>query len=164
MADSKPLEWPSLLRALASLEVWGGGYGLYAVVIALDNGGVRGLAGAGLLAIASVYYVISLVAGIQLARMRSWGVMLSRWVQAVQVVQLGISSALFAVWSGARLSAGMDDSGLSFHANLGSAFRVGWFASNPSLFVDINIIAVLALRELYGPLARKLVRCEQTSK
>lgn len=132
-------------RLLGTIEIWGGAYGLYFTVVALDQGKASQRGGAVLLLLAASYFSLSVCAGMFLLRSRPGAKPLSIAVQAAQVVQVSVGGIVVGIWSGARLAVGLSGWTIELTGDLGSRFKMSLFAPATSPSLELNLVAVAAL-------------------
>lgn len=128
-------------RTIGLIEIWGGFAGLYVVIPALQSPRL-GLTQYSLLAVAVVFYLASLYAGVLLSYGRSGGVPASMAIQAIQFVAVAFPQFRFNVYSGALLLIGIAGSELEVQAELASGFFVGVPNSLVEPAVGLNLLAI----------------------
>jgi hypothetical protein len=128
---------------IAALEIWGGAAGLYAVFLVLAPG-PSGFVRTGVVAVAGLFYLTSLLAGITFLQRRDVGRRLSIVVQVLQLVTFKIGSLGYLLYSGAALFVGFAGVEITFDLELASGFHVSLGATD-HLSIALNLLPIAAL-------------------
>ena len=146
------------------IQIVGGGLGLYFVARAFFGETTPEPTADVIYAVAAVLFLISLLAGVQLLRVRKSGVYWSFLIQFLQLVQIHTQAVAYQFVSGAYLVAGITarDSDTSFSFNFEVlASSLVFYApppagSHPGVEVYLNILALVIFIWLFR--ARHRVR------
>lgn len=143
MTESQPKR---LLQTLGLLQVWGGGFGLFHMVAALDAGTLNVWSAP--FAIILAFYGASLGAGLLLLRRGSDGLLPSLMVQAVQVLQVQGLGIVYSIVSGAQVMVALAAWDPTVSLEFGSTWRVGLESQSSTWIVGLNLLPVFWVLKL----------------
>lgn len=140
------------------IQIVGGGLGLYFVARAFFGEASPQPVADVIYAVAAVLFLISLLAGIQLLRVRKSGVYLSFLIQFLQLIQIQTQVIIYQFFSGADLVAGITvldgDTSFGFNFNI-LASSLSFYAPAPAgslsgVQIYLNILALVIFVWLFS--------------